>query len=441
MTSGTTHLLTLASLITASVQEIISAYPNIPHPDSTSLGIYDDPESVPPELSKAIQCVEAACVQLSCAVASPGHAIVNKALAHAEPASLLVVTQARIADYLLDKPDGLHVSELARLSGLDESKLGRILRLLVTSHVYREVKPNVFSNNRLSMKLLSSDPVSDIVNLLTDESLTASSHLNESMTAQEGSKIPFERATRLPFFEYHKTPEGKAKGDRFPRAMVGWGNVTGKGLLATAYPWEHQPADTTICDIAGGNGHVTMALMKAHPHLKVVLQDQEQVIVMGKQFWNQEYSEAVERRRVEFVPFNFFKDTAAKGCDFYYIRSILRDWPDEQSLLILSNVRKAMKPSSRLIIHDTVLRQAVRTTPASPSRKDATFQDVAPEPLLPNYGAARIRTYELDMIMMNLLGSAARTLNEFLSLCGTCGLKFEKLYQAGETDLIEFSLM
>ncbi|PBL03216.1 S-adenosyl-L-methionine-dependent methyltransferase [Armillaria gallica] len=430
MASGATHLLALTSLITASVQEIVSAYPNIPHPDSTSLGIYDDPESIPPELSKAIQRVEAACAQLSCAVTSPGHVIVN----HAEPASLLVVTQARIADYLLDKPDGLHVSELARLSGLDESKLGRILRLLVTSHVFREVKPNVFSNNRLSMKLLSSDPVSDNVCLLTDESLTASSHLNESMIATEGSKIPFERATGLPFFEYHKTVR-----DRFPRAMVGWGNVTGKGLLATVYPWEQQPADTTICDVAGGNGHVTMGLMKAHPHLKVVLQDQEQVIVMGKQFWNREYSEAVERGRVQFVPFNFFQDTAVKGCDFYYIRSILRDWPDEQSLLILSNVRKAMKPSSRLIIHDTVLRQAVRTTSPSPSQKDATFQDVAPEPLLPNYGAARIRTYELDMIMMNLLGSAARTLDEFLSLCGTCGLKFEKLYEAGETDLIEFS--
>lgn len=343
------------------------------------------------------------------------------------------------------------------------------------------------------MKLLSSDPVSDTVCLLTDESLTASSHLNESMTATEGSKIPFERATGLPFFEYHKTvrltvlfhsrpiitsalqPEGKAKGDRFPRAMVGWGNVTGKGLLATVYPWEQQPADTTICDVAGGNGHVTMGLMKAHPHLKVVLQDQEQVIVMGKQFWNQEYSEAVERGRVEFVPFNFFQDTAATGCDFYYVRYTYLCW----SLLMLNwtplidpfhFARLARRTESFnpqqcpegyeafkqayypcvlcsirrlflmcLLIDDTVLRQAVRTTSPSPSQKDATFQDVAPEPLLPNYGAARIRTYELDMIMMNLLGSAARTLDEFLSLCGTCGLKFEKLYEAGETDLIEFS--
>ncbi|KAG7451455.1 S-adenosyl-L-methionine-dependent methyltransferase [Guyanagaster necrorhizus] len=438
MTSGATHLLSLTSLITASVQEIISIYPNIPHPDSTSLGIYDLPENVPPELTRAIQRVEAACAQLSCAVASPGHVVLNKTLLHAEPASLLVVTQARIADYLLGKPDGLHISELARLSGLDEGKLGRILRLLVTSHVFCEVKPNVFSNNRLSMKLLKSDPVSDTVCLLTDESLMASSYLNESMIAKDGSKTPFERATGLPFFEYHKTPEGKAKGDRFPRAMVGWGNVTGKGLLAMVYPWEQQPVDTTICDVAGGNGHVTMALMKAHPHLKVVLQDQEQVIIMGKQFWNQEYPEAVERERVQFVPFNFFQDTAAEGCDFYYIRSILRDWPDEQSFLILSNVRKAMKPSSRLIIHDTVLRQAVRTTSASPSQ-DATLKDVAPEPLLPNYGAARIRTYELDMIMMNLLGSAARTLDEFLVLCGKCNFKFEKLYEVGETDLIEFS--
>ena len=53
-------------------------------------------------------------------------------------------------------------------------------------------------------------------------------------------------------------------------------------LAIIVYPWASQPANTTICDIAGGNGHVTMGLLKAHPHLKLVLQDQPQVIDMAK---------------------------------------------------------------------------------------------------------------------------------------------------------------
>ena len=38
------------------------------------------------------------------------------------------------------------------------------------------------------------------------------------------------------------------------------------------------PAGTTFCDVGGGIGSVSMALVKAHPHLKVTLQDLPNVI-------------------------------------------------------------------------------------------------------------------------------------------------------------------
>ncbi|EEB94132.1 hypothetical protein MPER_07103, partial [Moniliophthora perniciosa FA553] len=294
--------------------------------------------------------------------------------------------------------------------------------------------PAVFANNRLSAKLVSNDPTSDIVSLLyvdfswtttfpltsgrTGESLLASAHLGETLaTTYEGPEIPFERATGHAFFDYYKTEKGKKQGARFPRAMIGWGDITGKGFLQKVYPWTSLLPDTTVCDIGGGNGHVTMGLMRAHPHLKVVLQDQPQVIEQAKLFWKEHHPEALKAQRVEYVPFDFFKDTAAEGCD-------VRDWPDEESLRILENVRKAMTPNSRLIIHDTVLR---------PSTSGS-----APSPLLPNWGAAKARTYEMDLIMMNLLGAKARTLDEFKALCQKANLKFEQIYEAGETDLVKF---
>ncbi|KAJ3982678.1 S-adenosyl-L-methionine-dependent methyltransferase [Lentinula detonsa] len=430
-----THITALTDLINKAVQDIIAEYASagraVPSLDTLESGLFQVPEETPARLTKAIQIVEAACAQLSCTVAPPGSVMINVSHDHEEPACLLVVTEARIADLLLDKPQGLPASELASRSGLDTRKLTRILRLLATKHCFKEVKPGVFANNRLSMKLLSSDTVSSIVCLLTDESLRASAYLNETLTdpSERDRGIPFIRATGYPFFDYHKT--------RFPRAMVGWGDVTGKGLLAKVYPWTSQPANTTICDVGGGNGHVTMNLMKAHPHVKVVVQDQPQVIEMAQKFWAKEYPGAIEKERVQFVPFDFFKDAAVQGCDFYYIRSILRDWPDTESELILKNVRQAMKQGSRVIIHDTVLRDAVRTPESSSNA--SVHHDVAPEPLLPNYGVARVRTYELDMTMMNLLNSQMRTLPECIELGERCGLRFEKLYEVGETDLVEFS--
>lgn len=49
-----------------------------------------------------------------------------------------VVLNAKITDHLVNKPKGLHVDELGRLSYQNSGKLGRVLRTLATNHVYTE---------------------------------------------------------------------------------------------------------------------------------------------------------------------------------------------------------------------------------------------------------------------------------------------------------------
>ena len=44
----------------------------------------------------------------------------------------------KIADILEEQPEGMHISEIGKRSGIDTEKLGRILRLLATRHVFRE---------------------------------------------------------------------------------------------------------------------------------------------------------------------------------------------------------------------------------------------------------------------------------------------------------------
>jgi hypothetical protein len=222
--------------------------------------------------------------------------------------------------------------------------------------------------------------------------------------------------------------------------MMGEGTVLGKASLAKAFPWDAQPTDATICDVGGGNGHLCMDLIKVHPHLKVVLQDEQGVIESAQKFWTEEHPMAVANGRIQFVPFDFFKDAAVEGCDFYHLCAVVHDWPDAQAVLILKNVRKAMKPSSRVIIHGIILRDAAQ---------DASFQvsdahgnlnhDVAPKPLLPNYGAGRIRPYLYDIMMMSVVNGKERTLDELIDLGRKGGLRFEEIYEAGELNLVEFS--
>ncbi|KIK66536.1 hypothetical protein GYMLUDRAFT_935360 [Collybiopsis luxurians FD-317 M1] len=441
VTFDNTHITELTDLINRAVENVIDEYAAVGQPvpslDSLSAGPFDTPAKMPTSLVKAVRIIEAACAQLTMIASPPCSVILNKALQHTETACLSVMTEGRIANHLMSYPEGLPVTELAARSGIDAGKLTRMLRLLATKHCFKEVKPGVFANNRLSMKLVSSDPSSSMVEHLVDDGLRASACLNDTLTkpCTNDNGIPFQRAVGYPFFHFDQQPDGAMRGERFARAMIGWGDVLGKEhFLAKVYPWASQPLDTTICDVAGSNGYVTMNLCKVYPHLKVVLQDQGPTVAIAEQFWAREHPTALEKNRVRFVPFNFFNETPVEGCDFYYLASILHDWPDAESKQILKNVRRAMKPCSRLIIHEVVLRNALSCLDSGTEGNI----DLAPHPLLPNYGVARGRMYGLDMVMMSLVNAKERALSEYIDLCQQCGLKFEKLWEAGEMDLIEF---
>lgn len=83
--------------------------------------------------------------------------------------------------------------------------------------------------------------------------------------------------------------------------MVGWGEVTGRAMLPKcrsfflfapwifilslipAYAWDQVPRDSVVCDIGGGNGHASLGLVVAYPHLKIVLQDLPATIEQGRE--------------------------------------------------------------------------------------------------------------------------------------------------------------
>ncbi|KAI3616393.1 S-adenosyl-L-methionine-dependent methyltransferase [Moniliophthora roreri] len=222
------HLTSLTSLITSAVWEIIATYTSIgrtvPSLDSVEPGPFDGAaEDVPERLARAVKVIEAACTQLVCTVSNPSGIILDRALAQPDPSCLAIVTDARIADLLAEKPDGMHVNQLAEASGLkDSDKLGRVLRLLAAKHIFREVKPNIYANNRLSVKLISKNAVSDLVGLMTDEVCLGSAHVNETYFTRPRTpdETAFQRSTGHTFLDWYKLPENKEKAERFNRAMI-----------------------------------------------------------------------------------------------------------------------------------------------------------------------------------------------------------------------------
>ncbi|KAJ7704582.1 S-adenosyl-L-methionine-dependent methyltransferase [Mycena rosella] len=433
--SGLTEIVALADLISRTVKDVVAEYTaagvSMPSLSSTAPGPFDMPETTSPKLARAVRILDAACAQLSFSIGSPGHVVINKSYGCQEPACMLVATDAKIADLLLDKPAGVHIDELGLKTGIDPGKLGRVLRLLATNHCFTEVQPNVYANNRLSMKLLSSDPIAGVVGCMADELSKGCNALNETLKDPEttSSMLPigsaFKRAHGCTIFEFY--------GLRFNDAMVGWGTMTSKGILPKMYSWGALPADMTVCDVGGNNGHATVEVLKAFPQLKLIIQDLPKVVEAGPEVRCGSTVITALKQRVEYVPLDFFGELPVKACDVYYLRHVLHDWAADECKKILDNVRKAVKPSSRILIHEIVLQHISRE-----SGVEGEFEK-APEPLLPNFGVGRVQAYNQDINMMSSVNSQERTLPQFISMGVLSGFDFVKLLEGpGDVALMEF---
>ncbi|KAF4581786.1 hypothetical protein EYR40_002804 [Pleurotus pulmonarius] len=464
MSSQPNDLTALVKFISDSVAVVTSEYAKAGHAppslDSTAQDPFHSPELVPQQLAIAIKTIEAACTQLSATVTSAGHVVTNKAYNFMEPVCLSVALGAKVTEHLLDKPKGLHVDELGRLTDQDPGKLGRVLRTLATNHVYTEVTPNVFANNRLSMKLLSTDPVSSLVRIMTDECLKGGAVVGDVFKDPATRKSyrledsAFQRAHGVSVFTHY--------GGSFGQAMVGWAQVTGRAMLPKIYPWGNLPGNSTVIDVGGGNGHATLDLLKAFPALKIIVQDTPAVAIQGREYWKKEYPIAIQDKKVDFIGFDFLAESPVTDGTIYYVRvqSLFRlielkllskvfhrhDWPDDDCIKILKNVRKSVGPTSRLLISQSSLSRSSHNIliPVDEFvvqyivRGGLASESQAPRPLLPNYGAANRRLYQQDINMLLQFNSKERTLDEFIKLGEASGFRFQKLWDGGEAGIVEF---
>ncbi|KAA1475132.1 S-adenosyl-L-methionine-dependent methyltransferase [Dentipellis sp. KUC8613] len=381
----------------------------------------DDPETdstraSAPELLRAVRLLEGAYHQLCSILAPTFVSLLTRAWAPLEDSCLRVALQAKIPDVLEDTPQGLHVNKVAKQVGLPADKLARVLRLLAQKHCFREVSKDVFANNRLSYALRSSAPLTALI--VSFENLC---------TPQAWGKL----------YEALKDPvHGPSDAPDKCSFMYAIGE-TFFGYLAerVIYPIDLLPAGATWCDIGGGVGGVLIPVARAHSRLQLTLQDQPHVIEEAKRHWALECPSALKENRISFVPIDFFKDSPVPGQDVYYMRMIIHDWPDAACIVILTNISRAMKPESRLLVHDYVLTSPV---PNAKGARDSETVKEAPKPLLPNYGAGGARPFCMDVNMMSLLNAKERTLDDFVQLGLKAGLEFVKFWDGVEMSVVEF---
>lgn len=98
-------------------------------------------------------------------------------------------------------------------------------------------------------------------------------------------------------------------------------------------------------DIGGALGSVLGAVLQENPACTGVLFDQPQVIKQARKVWKENDSLAAMECRVTLTGGDFFdRATLPKGRDgdLYFLRTIIHDWSDEESVDILRSIRQAI---------------------------------------------------------------------------------------------------
>ncbi|KAG1822664.1 S-adenosyl-L-methionine-dependent methyltransferase [Suillus subaureus] len=438
-----TKLEALLNIINSSAHQAIAEYKKtghgVPSADATTFHPLDLTTDTL-ALKKAIRLLEGAYHQLSSILAPPQHTVMNFVLNY-NWVCTDVALRARLADVLDQHPEGLSVDKLAEAVNFDKVKTARVLRALTLMGCFKEVERDVFANNRLSLILKSTNNTGCYARLHSQDVSKSAGIVYETMIDEEFSRShEIDKAPRVFAFrkegievnQYEMMEGDEEKRDAFHRAMLGQSDMLGASAVLHHYPWNDI---SSVVDVGSGIGAFSTPLAKMYPHLRITHHDLPNVMVLARNAWERNVPEALLDGRVEFIPIDFLEDAPVAGKDVYYLRHIIHNWPDAKATTILRNIRKAMGPNSRVLIHDCVISHTFQKPDV-----ETNGLSVAPEPMLPNFGAGSHNAYQTDLTMWLTFNSMERTLEELKIIGAAAGLVLTQVYDLVDTMLVELRI-
>ncbi len=295
--------------------------------------------------------------------------------------ALAVAAELELADLLANGP--VSVEALADRTKTHSPSLFRVMRALESIGVFTQASPRVFANTPSSDLLRKNVPGSQwaFVRMILSDDMGQYDTFGALLSSVQSGRPAFEAVHGMDGWEYYR--RHAEKGAIFNDAMRS-ASAAISPAVAAAFDWKKFPV---IADIAGGIGSQLVAILNAHPSVRGILLDQPQVI-----------AQAMPHERMERIAGDFFKSVPA-GADAYTMRWIIHDWPDAESIAIMTNIRKAMKPESRLVL----------------------IEEIIPD------GPQLTWTKWLDLQMLVGPGGQERTVSEYRDLFAKSGFELEQI--------------
>lgn len=202
------------------------------------------------------------------------------------------------------------------------------------------------------------------------------------------------------------------------------------------YPWKQElgkhdtgPGTPLVVDVGGGRGHASQVIRDELEHIpgRVILQDQaaaiqeveDQLPKIEKMAHDFFQNQPIQGKNASFVAFPALSSIlhvsashSQPGALVYFIRRVLHDWSDDESIVILKQIAKAMAPNSRVVINEF---------------------------LIPEVGADPEACW-VDLVMMSFAGTE-RTTSQWKSILDAAGLQLTNIYDSKKTHYVSFPLI
>jgi hypothetical protein len=294
--------------------------------------------------------------------------------------AIYMAAKLGIADLVSSRPQT--AAELAKATGTHGPSLYRLLRMLAGAGIFAEDSGGRFGMTPLAQCLVD-EPGSQraAAIMMGEEHYRSWGDIEYSIRT---GKPAFDHLFGQPVFDYLSQHPVQAKN--FDAAMTGIHGPETQAMLDT-YDFT---GIATLIDVGGGNGSVLCAILRKYPSLRGILYDLPGVIERAQAH----IAQAGLADRCQAAAGSFFEQVPG-GADAYLMRHIIHDWTDAQCTTILGNCRKAMGPTARILVVESVI----------PPGNEPAF------------------VKQLDMNMLLIPGGQERTEAEYRTLFERAGLR------------------